>query len=455
MKQYIPRIDLDRHLKKYPPEGIANFHIDNLAHILNLITEIPSRSDSHDLYNGYVPLNSTLLRKKIRNYNQYLDYLVASGVLLCDNYYIKEEKSRGYKFNEEYFTKVEPYEITKYTLIKSIKAGSRENKTVPKKYEYLVNWFDDLALDPSAFDYLNNKYPDPLNEESINKYNSAFRNLNWIQDNDYYFSVDTTGNRFHSNLTSLNSDLRKFLLSQNQPLVAVDIKNSQPYLSIILLNPSFYQNNTDTFNIYNINTYNTSSTTIYNPSNIYTTTTNHPQFSPPPMLHKTLEEIDNQDVKNYIELVENGLIYEYLANEIKDELGEDLRDDRKAIKAIVFTILYTANQFIGQPEATPKRLFRDRFPTVYKVFSAIKREDKKTLAILLQRIEAYLVLDKICPRITQERPKLPIYTIHDSIVTTLGNEEYVKAIMEEELTATIGHKPSLKIEYWSISQDGK
>ena len=72
------------------------------------------------------------------------------------------------------------------------------------------------------------------------------------------------------------------------------------------------------------------------------------------------------------------------------------------------------------------------------------------LAVLLQRIESYLVLEIICKRIALERPKLPIYTIHDSIVTTIGNEEYVKSIMVEMLKSYIGHEPKLKFEYWQI-----
>ena len=111
--------------------------------------------------------------------------------------------------------------------------------------------------------------------------------------------------------------------------------------------------------------------------------------------------------------------------------------------------MYTGNQYIGQPEAGPKRVFRDRFPTVYKIFSCIKKGDKTDLPKLLQRIESYIVLDRICLRIAQERPYLPIFTLHDSVITTVGNEGYVEAIMREELTLCIGYTPQFKIERWT------
>jgi len=54
----------------------------------------------------------------------------------------------------------------------------------------------------------------------------------------------------------------------------------------------------------------------------------------------------------------------------------------------------------------------------------------------------------ICKRITKEKPRLPIFTIHDSVVTTVGHQEYVEAIIKEELEKATGILSSCKIEYW-------
>ena len=59
-----------------------------------------------------------------------------------------------------------------------------------------------------------------------------------------------------------------------------------------------------------------------------------------------------------------------------------------------------------------------------------------------------MVLDRICKRIALERPFLPIFTIYDSVITTVGNERYVEAVMIEDLALCIGLEPRLKIEYW-------
>jgi hypothetical protein len=121
---------------------------------------------------------------------------------------------------------------------------------------------------------------------------------------------------------------------------------------------------------------------------------------------------------------------------------------RKQMKASMFQVLFTDNRFIGQADAKYKRIFKRHFPDVYQLFSLLKTKDKKVLPILLQRIESNEILLNITKRIARERPDLPIYTIHDSIVTTTGNEMYIKGIMEEELAKTIGFPPKLSISHW-------
>lgn len=102
-------------------------------------------------------------------------------------------------------------------------------------------------------------------------------------------------------------------------------------------------------------------------------------------MYKTLEEEDNQDIKHYIELVTGGLLYEYLEKEIKDELRVEY-SNRKEVKRVIFTVLFTSNRFIGQPEARPKKVFKSRFPTVYKILADLKKGISSAIPILLQGI---------------------------------------------------------------------
>jgi hypothetical protein len=122
---------------------------------------------------------------------------------------------------------------------------------------------------------------------------------------------------------------------------------------------------------------------------------------------------------------------------------------RKQVKAMLFQVLFTSNRFIGQTDAEPKRIFKSLFPDVYNILSIIKKQGKELLSILLQRIESHLILHVITKRLAREYPPMPLFTIHDCIVTTAGTQHIVQQIMKEELERAIGSAPSLRIEKWS------
>lgn len=76
------------------------------------------------------------------------------------------------------------------------------------------------------------------------------------------------------------------------------------------------------------------------------------------------------------------------------------------------------------------------------------RPFKRNLPIILQRIESHLILKVITKRIVRERPAIPMFTIHDSIVTTSGNEGYVQAIITQEMEKAVSFGPRLQVERW-------
>jgi hypothetical protein len=118
------------------------------------------------------------------------------------------------------------------------------------------------------------------------------------------------------------------------------------------------------------------------------------------------------------------------------------------MKKSVFAVLFSSNETTSRLMQKRKAFFRQLFPNVYHVFEIFKSQEHRTLALLLQNIESEIFLNRIARRIAQERPDLPISTIHDSIVTTVGNEAFVETIMREELEKATGIRPFLKREYW-------
>ena len=58
----------------------------------------------------------------------------------------------------------------------------------------------------------------------------------------YHLSVDDNVKRFHSILTNIKSELRQYITYDGKKLCAVDVKNSQPFISTVLFRPGFYEN---------------------------------------------------------------------------------------------------------------------------------------------------------------------------------------------------------------------
>jgi hypothetical protein len=89
---------------------------------------------------------------------------------------------------------------------------------------------------------------------------------------------------------------------------------------------------------------------------------------------------------------------------------------------------------------------------VFKVIELSKINDYRKFSVGLQKIESDMVLRTICKRIFDEKPDIPIFTIHDSILSTPENIEYIKRIMNEEFYKKMTILPELKIEDYSMEK---
>ena len=171
------------------------------------------------------------------------------------------------------------------------------------------------------------------------------------------------------------------------------------------------------------------------------------------MFGKYLEEIDILEVDRFRDLTSKGNMYEKIIDMVRDKTGKTI--DRKKAKEMLFTVFFSKNSFFKEGVAWLKRLFAAEYPYVYGLFDLIKtefegiaEEQHGRLACLLQSIESEIILNRVCKRIWKEgNQQVPIFTIHDSIVTTVGNEKFVAKIMGEELIKCIGVQPALDAEY--------
>ena len=425
--QYIPsNLDLDALLNQHPPD--FKYEKDNFVYILNLITEVPSKNKDHIDKFGYVPLNAELLQQKIRDYKKYLIYLIKQGVLQSNNRYVPGVKSRGYRFSSRYQTMIAPVPISKSTLIKRIRARGKFDYNMKRRYDYLFKWFDTgLQIDcEKAARFLERRYvQDRLNlvDNPESKMNYRLMNLLKLNDEDWRFHVDDTAGRLHTNLTVLKRELRSYLTYEGNTLTSLDIKCSQPTLSLLVLDPRFYEKSKSDF------------------------ATIHKVF---PSLAKNLN-IDKlrllvnkrqNEFEAYREAV-YGDLYEYLKMNLSD-LPKGILDDRDKLKELTFSVLYSDNRYM--PET--KKQFKVLFPELYSVFSAYKKVDSTALAVLLQKIEAELILNRASKIFAKQNPACPLFTIHDSIAVLPAYVDSCSEILFDQAEQYCGLKVKLKPEEW-------
>ncbi len=437
LPKFLPRnLDLEYIIAKNPPD--FEYKRDCAVYILSLINEIPANNKDLKIKHGFVPVNATILKNRVKDYKVYLNYFINNGILKCDNIFKKGKKSKGYKYTRKYNTKLKCIYIFKRNLIKKIRSKSHKNHN----YQHLSKWFNEnLTIDRNAA----TKYIEKNYKNNQLQYNSYDITIWKIDNKEYWFNIDDTSYRLHTNLTNLKSELRKFIRYKGKILVSIDIANSQPYFSTVLFSekkaiffnkvdkPQISNNNNNTNNIH---TTNKTQTHTINHNN---TPKHHTTF----MLPKKGKQVKN-DVRHYISLVESGYLYNFFSTQCKKKLNITFRS-RREVKDAFFPVIYGSISYMTDY----KILFKELFPCVLRVFNEIKKTNKRDLPILLQTIESDIILGVICKRIDQEKPILPIFTIHDSVVTTSGNEKYIATVMEEELFKLTGLKPKLTIEYWS------
>lgn len=437
------------------PEELKR-HADSARYLLHRI--IWGHVQRKQTLDEYVPLKFDYLREVIpdRVVRPLKTALIEAGVIECDRHYIEGRKSLGYRLTAPYRdTSIVRTTIHhKRTVKKLLASRDAEYKKVRLDvHKWLRSQFKRLDVDLArALSLL----------AGHKSYELVKAPVELIADKDIGFSVCRYG-RVHSALTRCPKVVRPTLNVAGEPLVGLDIANSQPlFLSLLVINYRKRANKTFSFvtfpkdcpNPYremdeiiqrtvtsleqqeeNNNTPSPSvsittrkaremeSESAEIPS-LTTTDERSGQFLP----DRAFLEVDE---RRFVSLCERGQIYEAL-------MAEASLPIRSLVKEQLFQVLFSSNKSRFQFKAG----FEDTFPHVAEVVREHNRKDHAFLSRLLQNIESNFVINTVCRKLMTEIPDTPIFTIHDSLLTTEPFVAPVKKIMFEEF-ARFGLHPTL------------
>ena len=462
--------DLKGFIFEYNECNKPRIKLDIAVYFLSLFISLLSHYRSEEQENYLVRLYSLELKGIFSKYNKYLDFFTNSEIIeKVLNHSTDKGTSNQYKLKEKYlFDDIISYEITDKSLLKKFEITTNENEIEKdnlkidkkdfclKKRPHLVRYFNDnLTIDKRlAFEIIK-----PHKELNYAKYQSGMQLILEYDRKVWKYSIKPeSDNRLHTNLTRTNKELRKCLNYKGDGLSAVDIRASQPFFFAVFLK-AFLKKDYKLVK----------------------------QIGASKLISKKkFEELCNLDVNRveiiaFVEIIltedfynnfsnhlevqidEEGKLYKMKTNYIEPrsklqkrrkidfeqpKIKETFENKRDYAKSIIMEV------FFSSPRTPTKeaKQFRTLYPSVSKIMKFIKDEcvnfDK-----LLSHIESYCLLDFVAFRFSKNHKNIPMWSIHDSLVTTKQNIKLLKSETEQLLSeVTTIKRDKLKdiviIDYW-------
>jgi hypothetical protein len=270
--------------------------------------------------------------------------------------------------------------------------------------------------------------PAILSDHQVSAYQIAVEQL---RQGELWFTVDNFG-RIHTPLTCLPKVLRQHLTVNGRPLVNVDISESQPLfvgLALALVDARGQAEG---------------QREQEGEEQRKRAGGGQRRATLPYVGHTMLDKntslrggFDRKrlpaDLRRYLELCEARRLYQAVA----DRLGRTREEAKHGVMVAFYDRPSHRNAVCA--------VLDEQFPTVTGAMRRIKEQDYRRLAHFTQRIESRFMFGRIVPRILAERPDLFVATIHDAILTTVGDEEFARQVMLDEF-AQLGLSPQVKID---------
>lgn len=433
------------------PPSLHN-HADSARYLLHRI--IWGEITGNAMSDGFVPIKFDYLRSVIpgRILKPLKDALMKAGVIECDRYYVEGYKALGYRLGSSYReAPTKRVRIDNMQTAERVRANRRaEYKKVRLDvHKHLRCWLYRLEIDAdAALEQL----------RLLPQFDLIKIPVEQIAAKEFFFSVCRYG-RVHSTLTVLSSKARFALRCAGDGLVSMDLANSQPlFLALVLINYRQHGNrllslvtfssrsnpyhDVDVIIARTISSFSEEDSLPVTPASI--TTPHEGEKVTQGTSLKALEEKEDQasvehgyerhlkdDELAYVRLCEQADLYAHLGKSLP-------MTTRSFAKTEFFKFLYGKNRY----QSPIKQAFRDEFPNVASVVQVLKKKDYRFLPCLLQKVESHVVVNTICRRLMVEHPDVPVWTIHDSLLTTPPYRAVVEDMMREEF-GRLGLSPTL------------
>ncbi|RZK17013.1 MAG: hypothetical protein EOO43_13910 [Flavobacterium sp.] len=470
---HIPaNLNIQEIVQVHPLYNCPSFKIEKLYYFLSYLYNNFIALDSETFVHPklkelnrpfFIPIHSSILKNIFGNeYLDYIHFLRDEGVIIMFPCALENERSNSFRFTDKYLYCKTSQRLPLYDFILSTKIASNHIKNSRRKLAHHLSlekriMSKGLKLDLNYAAYLNEAhqaqsyrdiedlrgvaYAESL-QKIENRHLFISRLIENLASNRYYYTINGDHYRHYSTVTSSPKILRAAYNWHNEELVEVDLKNSQFLMSTMLLKKSTW---TDA----------SKDKVLRKIWEGISCKDNHVDKKEYRTIMRLIDKIALQYKSElpYIQLTLNGELYEDLINDLIDagHIEEGLPPDQQrgiAKDLMIRSLFAKTNTSYHKRYNSVWSIMKRRHPEAVEIFEFIKSYEHLDMARLLQRIESIFVIDTVCKRLNEDYPKIPIFTLHDCIVTTVGNEALVDQIIKEEMEKSFGFKGKTKVQPW-------
>lgn len=185
------------------------------------------------------------------------------------------------------------------------------------------------------------------------------------------------------------------------------------------------------------------------------------------MFIKPLVSLDNSELSLFGKLLLSGEFYnhfidgmhtihhfdnrlkkdQYYLENVQDlfnrEFDGDIEDLRAVIKCRFLSMFNAKSAHYLNEEAE----FNMHFPSILKWIKEFKKVNHRYFSYLTLQTESHFILNVVARQFNKKfRGKVPVFTLHDSLITTEDNLILLEDFMKKCLTENLGFTPKMKMK---------
>lgn len=444
------KVIIQKRLLSTLQESIANqdkLDLDKAVYFVSLLNSLPTSFRGDDIDFTEVNLDSQKLKEVNWKAADYMRFLVKNGfVEKVRNHSSFYRKCAAYRIPEKYYyDEIVGFKIWDRSLLNKFDHKGRDcskhqkMELCKKLRPHLVKCFDDdLKINRED---AHNEISCYRNTVAHQKYVHGMQLISEWDSKSWTYSIEPdTDNRLHTTLTRTNKSLRKHLSYKGKGLVGLDLKTSQPYFLCAILKGLCLEDME------------------------YLERIGAAKIMGEKLIQELCNLVDIDEARCFAKIVINKDLYDVLAEVIPidhdSETGKPFRivpnkkskaefwikriyeSERDCMKEVLLTIFNCKKGY----RSAEIRAFAATFPTIHKIIQQIKGHFD--FYKLLSPVEAHCLLDCVAKKIATNYPEKPLWSIHDSLVTTEDWAIILRQEFEEGLLELTGLKPTIEIEKW-------